>query len=62
VRVDGGWGDHLGGAVVGEPDVPVGVVDEVMVEAAQQDAVGEVGVPVLGGLAVQVVGFAPGRR
>lgn len=40
--------------------VVVGVVREAVVEATQQDAVGEVG-PAASGPGSPVVGFAPGR-
>jgi len=54
-----GGGDEFGDAVGGEVGGPAGVVDEVVVPAAEQDSVGEVGVAVECP-GVQVVGFAPG--
>ena len=43
LRVDpGGW-EEFGGSVVGELDLPVAVVDEVVVVVAEQDAVGQGG-------------------
>ena len=56
--VSGGVGDFEGG--VGEEfGVPAGSVEEVVVAAAQQDAVGELGWPA-GVPGVDVVAFAPG--
>ncbi len=43
LRVDAGWWDDFGDAVGGEGQVPFALVDEVVVEAAQEASVVEVG-------------------
>ena len=59
--VDAGWWGDFGGAVGGGHDGPFAVVGQLVVEAAEQAAVGEVGGSVVGP-GGDVVGFAPGGQ
>ena len=61
VGVDGwGWGEPVL-AVLVAGDVPAVVVEEEVVVFAEEDAVGDVGLAVVGDVFVDVVGFAPGH-
>ena len=60
-RVDAGWWDGFGDPVRGDHEAPFVLVDQVVVEAAHQGPVGQVGGSALGP-GDRVVGLAPGRR
>ena len=54
----GGWVEPVGSAGAG--DVPVVVVQQHVVVAAEQDPISQIGFPVIAGPLVNVVGFRPG--